>query len=102
MFVLASQSPRRQQLLSMLGLTFDIVTADIDETMDPALTVEEAVEINKLGNYEYVQFIQSATGEISSSMDEESGIPLNTASADEEVDSEDATLPKEQEEEVKE
>ena len=43
MFVLASQSPRRRELLSMLGLTFDIVTADIDETMDPALTVEEAV-----------------------------------------------------------
>lgn len=44
MFILASQSPRRQQLLSMLGLTFEIVTADIDETMDPTLTVEEAVQ----------------------------------------------------------
>jgi len=42
MFVLASQSPRRRELLSMLGLTFEIVTADIDETMDDALTVEEA------------------------------------------------------------
>lgn len=27
----------------MLGLEFDIMTADIDETMDPALSVEEAV-----------------------------------------------------------
>ena len=27
----------------MLGLEFDIITADIDETMDPALSVEEAV-----------------------------------------------------------
>ena len=43
MFILASQSPRRRELLSMLGLTFEIITADIDETMDPALTVEEAV-----------------------------------------------------------
>ena len=43
MFVLASQSPRRRELLSMLGLTFEIITADIDETMDPSLTVEEAV-----------------------------------------------------------
>ena len=30
--VLASQSPRRAQLLAMLGLTFDIVPAEIDET----------------------------------------------------------------------
>ena len=43
MFILASQSPRRRELLSMLGLTFEIITADIDETMDPALSVEDAV-----------------------------------------------------------
>jgi len=43
MFILASQSPRRRELLSMLGLTFEIVTADIDETMDPSLSVEDAV-----------------------------------------------------------
>ena len=43
MFILASQSPRRRELLSMLGLEFDIITADIDETMDPSLTVNAAV-----------------------------------------------------------
>ena len=43
MFILASQSPRRRELLSMLGLRFEIITADIDETMDPALSVEDAV-----------------------------------------------------------
>ncbi len=43
MFILASQSPRRRELLSMLGLRFDIVTADIDETMDETLSVEDAV-----------------------------------------------------------
>ena len=43
MFILASQSPRRRELLSMLGLTFEIITADIDETMDPSLSVEDAV-----------------------------------------------------------
>lgn len=43
MFILASQSPRRRELLSMLGLKFEIQTADIDETMDPSLPVEEAV-----------------------------------------------------------
>jgi septum formation protein len=30
--VLASQSPRRAQLLRMLGLTFDTIPADVDET----------------------------------------------------------------------
>ena len=43
MFILASQSPRRRELLSMLGLRFEIITADIDETMDPELSVEDAV-----------------------------------------------------------
>ena len=43
MFILASQSPRRRGLLAMLGLEFEIFTADIDETMDPALSAEQAV-----------------------------------------------------------
>ena len=43
MFILASQSPRRRELLSMLGLEFEIITADIDETMDESLSVEDAV-----------------------------------------------------------
>ena len=43
MFILASQSPRRRELLAMLGLEFEIFTADIDETMDPALSAEDAV-----------------------------------------------------------
>lgn len=34
--ILASASPRRQELLRGLGLDFTIQTADIDETMDPA------------------------------------------------------------------
>jgi septum formation protein len=33
--VLASQSPRRAELLRMLGLTFDVVPADIDEAYYP-------------------------------------------------------------------
>ncbi len=42
--VLASKSPRRREILSMLGVQFDIVTADTDEhsaTTDPADLVEE-------------------------------------------------------------
>ena len=33
--VLASGSPRRRELLAQLGLTFDVVPADIDETPQP-------------------------------------------------------------------
>ena len=36
--ILASKSPRRRQLLSMMGLEFTVQTADIDETMDKSQT----------------------------------------------------------------
>lgn len=42
--VLASKSPRRREILSMLGISFDVVTADTDEhspITDPAALVEE-------------------------------------------------------------
>ena len=35
--ILASKSPRRQELLRLLGLDFIIMTEDVDERMDPAL-----------------------------------------------------------------
>lgn len=38
MIILASKSPRRRQLLSMMGLDFTVQTADIDETMDSSQT----------------------------------------------------------------
>lgn len=41
--ILASQSPRRRELLGMLGVSFTIHAADVDETMDPALPPEQAV-----------------------------------------------------------
>ena len=41
--ILASASPRRQELLRTLGLTFTVMTADIDETMNPALGAEAEV-----------------------------------------------------------
>ena len=42
-FVLASQSPRRQQLLQLLRITFTVRPADIDETMDPTLPPQDEV-----------------------------------------------------------
>ena len=41
--VLASKSPRRKELLGLLDLDFEIITADIDETMDPSLPVTDEV-----------------------------------------------------------
>lgn len=35
--ILASQSPRRQQLLEELGLDFEVISVDIDETYPPSL-----------------------------------------------------------------
>lgn len=41
--VLASQSPRRRELLSLIGVPFTTVSADIDETFDSRLTPAENV-----------------------------------------------------------
>ena len=41
--ILASQSPRRRELLGQMGLSFTVRVADIDETMDPRLPPEDAV-----------------------------------------------------------
>ncbi len=41
--ILASKSPRRKELLSLMGLDFKIITEDIDETMDSSLPVEDEV-----------------------------------------------------------
>ena len=54
--VLASKSPRRKELLSLLDLQFDIITADIDETMDTSLPVAD--EVSRL-SYEKAAAIRS-------------------------------------------
>ncbi|MER2106341.1 MAG: Maf family protein [Solibacillus sp.] len=41
--VLASASPRRKELLSMLGFSFDIVTSDVEETSVQAQTPQQYV-----------------------------------------------------------
>lgn len=43
MLILASQSPRRRELLGRLGIPFTAVSADIDETMDPGVPPEQEV-----------------------------------------------------------
>jgi septum formation protein len=42
-FYLASASPRRRQLLEQLGLRFEVVVADVDESLHPAESAETYV-----------------------------------------------------------
>lgn len=41
--ILGSQSPRRKEILSRLGIQFSVKTADIDETLDPTLDIDAAI-----------------------------------------------------------
>ncbi len=41
--ILASQSPRRKELLRLITEDFSVITADVDETVDPALEAHETV-----------------------------------------------------------
>ena len=43
-FILASRSPRRKELLEKCGIIFECIPADIDETLDPSVSLREAVE----------------------------------------------------------
>lgn len=42
--VLASGSPRRKELLALLGLSFDILVSDADETIAPGTNPQQAVQ----------------------------------------------------------
>ena len=47
--ILASQSPRRKELLSLLGIPFAVQIADIDETMDDAKSpFHEVARVSRL------------------------------------------------------
>ncbi len=47
--ILASQSPRRRELLGLMKLPFEVRAADIDETMDPsAAPFEEVARVSRL------------------------------------------------------
>lgn len=42
--ILASSSPRRRELLQTIGLSFTVMTSDVDETTDEHLSPKEVVE----------------------------------------------------------
>ncbi|WP_026690507.1 Maf family protein [Alteribacter aurantiacus] len=41
--ILASQSPRRKELLEQAGITFHMISSQVEETVDPSLSSEELV-----------------------------------------------------------
>ena len=41
--ILASQSPRRKEILALMQLPFETISTDIEEFIDPALSIEENV-----------------------------------------------------------
>lgn len=46
--ILGSASPRRQRLLKELGYSFEVLTPDIEEVIEPALPIEDiAVDLAK-------------------------------------------------------
>ena len=59
--ILASASPRRQELLRGLGLQFEIRTADIDESMNPACGA--AAEVARISR-EKALAVQKQTGDM--------------------------------------
>ena len=44
-YILASQSPRRQQLLAEMGISFSVQQADIDETPPADINVYEVPQV---------------------------------------------------------
>ena len=60
--ILASQSPRRKQLLEWAEVNFQIIVADTDESFPESLTPEEASVHIAMGNARAVQ--QKADGQI--------------------------------------
>lgn len=42
--ILASQSPRRRELLNLMGIPFTTVNPKVDEVINPELTLENAIE----------------------------------------------------------
>lgn len=88
------------------------ITSDLDYSFNQiktilnnqyGITVEQAIEINQLANYDYVQYIQSVVGD-SPTQEHNEQLEGDTVdeNADAEVNSEDAILPEKEKEEVEE
>lgn len=54
MIVLASQSPRRKEIMEQVGLRFLVHPTDVDEMMDESLPIPQAIERLALAKAEHV------------------------------------------------
>ena len=59
--ILASKSPRRRELLSLIFKSFEIVETDIDETVDSSLSPRKRIEQISLKKAEAVNIISDDT-----------------------------------------
>jgi septum formation protein len=58
-FILGSSSPRRKELIQLLGIPFRIIVPDIDETLDHQLSLEEQCQnISKNKAYKIKQLVE--------------------------------------------
>ena len=48
MILLASQSPRRRELLAQIGCSFEVLVSDAEEVMTDALAPEDVVQSPRL------------------------------------------------------
>ena len=88
------------------------ITSDLDYSFEQiktvlngqyGITVEQAIEINQLQNYDYVQYIQSVVDESPMpKLDVQSDDVAGEKGVDAQVSSEDAIIPENEEEEVEE
>lgn len=88
-------------ITSDLDYSFNQIKTVLNEQY--GITVEQAIEINQLPNYDYVQYIQSVVGESSiPELNDMSEDMTGEEASNTEVDSEDAILPEKEKEEVEE
>lgn len=89
-------------ITSDLDYSFSQIQAVLSDKY--GITVEQAIELNKLDNYDYVQYIQGVVGQMPEEELEE--VPQQNEPSEEttatDVESEDAMMPEEQKEEVEE
>ncbi len=62
--ILASQSPRRKEILEMLAIPFSVLVSHADETCDPALSAAERVTLFAKRKAEAVAALPEAAGAI--------------------------------------
>lgn len=62
--ILASQSPRRREILEMLAIPFTVMVSHADETCDPSLSPAEQVQLLATRKAEAVAALSEAKGHI--------------------------------------